>query len=98
MTRFEQLRQLGAYLHQDWDLDYDGVWDAVRAFKADASADDLRAAIAQTEELRDAGLDEEQLRRTVVDELGVEYWPPGDDLTFQAWLDELVRVLADPAG
>lgn len=96
MTRFEQLRQLGAYLHQDWDLDYGGVWDAVRAFKRDASDDDLRAAIAQAEELRAAGLDEEEFRRAVVDRLGVEYWPPGDGLTFQAWLDELVRVLADP--
>lgn len=98
MTRFEQLRQLGAYLHQDWDVVYGGAWDAVRAFKRDASDHDLRAATAQAEELRAAGLDEEQLRRVVVDELGVEYWPPGDGLTFQAWLDELVRVLADSAG
>jgi hypothetical protein len=93
MTDRDQLGQLSGYLHQDWDLDHATVWDAVRAFLRDATAADAQAATRQAADLRDAGLAEEELARIVNAELGIVYWPPGDDLTFRGWLDELVRVL-----
>jgi hypothetical protein len=88
-----RLAQLSGYLHQDWDLDHDTIWDAVLAFISDATADEVRAAAQQAADLRDAGLAEEELAGIVNAELGIDYWPPGDDLTFRGWLDELVGVL-----
>ena len=38
------------------------------------------------EELIAEGKDEEELKRLLVDELGGEYWPPGDGSTFSEWL------------
>ena len=92
----DPLGQLGAYLHQDWPLDHEDVWDAVQEFARQSSASDLAAALTRAERLRAEDLGEEGLRRVLVDDIGLGYWPPGDGLTFRTWLDQLIEVLADP--
>lgn len=92
-TKFLALKHLlQAYLNQDWPDDYATVWDAVDEFKRSdpARVELLRREVA---ELIAEGRDEEGLKLLLVDELGGEYWPPGDGSTFSDWLLALKAAL-----
>ncbi len=79
---------VGAWLHQDWVLDYETVWDALEAFRVEepSCVDQLRDDVGR---LVSAGLSDAELEELVGDRLGCEYWPPGDGLTFSSWLAEV---------
>lgn len=94
---WEQLTRLGGYLHQDWPLDYDDAGEAIRAFKGDLTAAELEEAVAEVTRITEQHRSEDDLRRVLVDELRIDYWPPGDGLTFRSWFDDLERILRDPA-
>ncbi len=87
-----QLRQLGGYLHQDWPLDHADAESAVRAFVADRSPDEVAEALAEVEHLRTTQGDDEL---TNVLTSVIDYWPPGDGLTFRQWIDQLVNLLRE---
>jgi hypothetical protein len=57
-----EISQLAAYLHQDWADEYDDVWEAVRDFCSDQSADEVRRSAEQVHMLLKSELDEKQLR------------------------------------
>lgn len=88
--------QLGGYLHQDWDLDYPTVWDAVRAFHREAPLGLVEEARKQVLDLLSSVDSEEELRRILVDDLGWNYWPPADKLTFRSLLERVANEFADP--
>jgi hypothetical protein len=84
---------LQGYLHQDWPLDFESVWEGVDAFMSSepGMVDALRREVEQLYEER---LSDEHLRRLLIDELGSGYWPPGNGMSFSAWLTALRKHLS----
>lgn len=99
MTEFPGLEYLmGAYLHQDWGLDHDTVWDVVdhlvsaeQPSVVDELRDDVRRLVAEHRS-------EEELKTLLLDELDSYYWVYGDNSTFTEWLAELDQRLNGPAA
>lgn len=92
MTTQPFLSQLfGAYLHQDWDLEFSSCWDAVRAFRESLSEQDLEHAVHEVEML--LRMEDTPLRAEVFGELGLGYWPDGDGLELREWLILLAAEL-----
>lgn len=89
----ELFQILGAWLHQDWDLDHSTAEDALQASVSDVSMERLRAALSELEGHRPAPADEEATRRFV--NALCEYHPPGDGLTYVAWLDHVELLLRE---
>jgi CdiI immunity protein len=92
----EELAQLfRAYLNQDWASEYDNVWDAVRDFSSGHSAVAVGRAAEQVQRILEDTRDEARLE-SAVNQLGMEYYPPGEGWTYTAWLTELEKVLRSP--
>jgi hypothetical protein len=87
-----EISQLAAYLHQDWADEYDDVWEAVRDFCSDQSADEVRRSADQVHMLLESELDEKQLMDATV-KLGIYYYPPGVGLSYREWLRDLEALL-----
>jgi hypothetical protein len=94
---WDELSQLfGAYLHQDWQDEYDDVWDAVRDFRSGTSALRVAAAADQVRRILDVNREEARLD-AIIGRLGIEYDPPKDGWTYLGWLTELEKVLRSGA-
>ena len=85
---FVSLRLLfGGYLNLDWIDDYEDPWEAVTDFaNSEPSASDLPDEVG---EVLSSQLEEGELRRLVVDELGCGYLPESDGWRYTEWLTEL---------
>lgn len=92
-TALADLVQL--YLHQDWVLEYADVWAAVDAFIAGEDPRLTAELLAEVSALLATEPDEETVQRLLVEDLGSEYWPPGDGMTFLEWLQRLEGRLRD---
>ena len=84
---------LGAYLHQDFDLDHGSPDDAVRAFAA-AAPDMAASALDEVAELLADAIPEARLS-ALLHELGSYYRVEADGYTARTWLAHARDVLAD---
>ncbi|WP_155992866.1 contact-dependent growth inhibition system immunity protein [Nocardioides sp. URHA0020] len=87
---------MGAYFHQDWDVDGD-EWDVLDLFRKDEPG--LAAALPDEIERTLADHpDEAGLRSLIVDELGGSYAADGDGGTYREWLTQIAdRIRTTPA-
>ena len=92
-------RLFRTYLHQDYDLRYSSVVQALRAFRAESDAAEVRRAIAEIDALLAAHPVDAQLHAQLR-ERGFIFYPPRDGETTQSWLrrarEQLLRDLEDP--
>lgn len=79
---------LGAYLHQDFSLEYSSAWAAVDAAIREVSPNVRKAARQELVGILHRETDEDGLDRAM-SELRVAYYPPGDGYTHRAWLEEV---------
>ena len=90
----ELFQLLGAYLHQDWLIDYATAEEALQTAIAEASEARITAASEELRRQRPQPEDE-PASRLFVNAL-CDYHPPGDGLTYSAWLDHVQRLLDQP--
>jgi len=90
----ELFRILGAYLHQDWTIDYETAEEALGVAIAEAPDARIMAAAAELRRSRPSPEDEEASRQ-FANRLCF-YHPPGDGLTYSAWLDRVQHLLDEP--
>ena len=83
-----------AYLHQDYDLSYPSVEAAIRAFRDEASGNELRRAIAEIDALLDVNADDDALYRALRAR-GFIFYPPREGETARAWLVRARAILVD---
>ena len=86
---------LGAWLHQDFDLDYPSAEEALQASIADASVERLRTVLldsAPTDHLDRT----KSATRAFVNDL-CDYHPPAEGLTYVAWLDHVESAVREAA-
>jgi hypothetical protein len=83
-----------AYLHQDYDLSYRSVEAAIRAYRDEASASDVRRTVAEIDALlREAGSDDKLYRELRA--RGFIFYPPREGETARAWLERARQILVD---
>jgi hypothetical protein len=87
---------LGAYLHQDWDLEYG---DAEAALVAAITGQGREQVAAAADELRThrPPRDDESASCRFTNGL-CSYHPPGDGLSYSAWLDHVQHMLDRSVG
>jgi hypothetical protein len=89
------------YFNQDWVDMYEfesGKKDAlevVRFYKTEDSADGIKKTVAELEEFLKLGLNDEELD-SALDELGSDYYAPGDNWINREWLEKTLEILKDP--
>ncbi len=90
---------LADWLHEGWpDEGHATPLDAVRAFAEGTSRLAMRGVIAEIHQLLARKLPETALRRIVCEELGCDYDPTADGLTFPEWLLSVAEVLREKSG
>ncbi len=86
---------LACYFHQDWDLDSATWQGAVLQFVQEFSSEDVCAARKQLDRLLDCDLNETELSKTLLHELGCYYDPTPDGMSFTDWLRLIREQLSD---
>lgn len=80
------------YLHQDYDLRYASVEEAIRAFRDESSPHERRRVVAEIETLLAAHPDDGALY-AALRERGFVFYPPRDGETTAAWLQRAKALL-----
>ena len=83
---------MGAYFHQDWDLDGGSVSDTVEAF-AVGSPDRVVPAMSDIDELLALELPEGGLR-DVLEGMGCDYYAGDSDQDYRTWLMDIRETLS----
>lgn len=81
-----------AYLHQDYDLHYASVEDAIRAYRDDSSPQERRRVIAEIDSLLAAHPGDAALY-AALRERGFVFYPPREGETTAAWLERAKALL-----
>ncbi len=81
---------VGAYFHQDWDIDGATSRAVLHHFASDNELAIVRAARDGAAELRAESLMEYELQARL-EAFGIGYYPVGSN--YEEWLDEVVAVL-----
>lgn len=84
----------GAYLGQDWSLEFSDPWSAVEAYVATEPPECRKPARHELTDLLAFPFDENELGRAV-DRLGLNYRPELEHTTYRAWLEKVEQYLAD---
>lgn len=95
MTESESdLRLLaGAYFHQDFRLDAPDVDSVVRQFARDEGAESAEHAAAEIVDALAPSPSEEQLAQLWSVDLGAEFNPNSNGLTYRAWFERMLEIL-----
>jgi phenylalanyl-tRNA synthetase beta subunit len=80
------------YFHQDWELDDPTAEAVVRRYLRDADPREIELLIAEIDEFLKLEMTDEE-RQVVLEDLGCEYYPPSDGLTFSKWLHQIRNIL-----
>lgn len=81
-----------AYLHQDFDLEFGNVDEAISAFALHASDSKKKRALVELDMLLSSGLNEGQLRE-IIDGLGCCYFYAGEWRDGVSWLNHVFLLL-----
>ena len=82
------------YLHQDYDLSYRSVEDAIRAYRAQAPKNEVASTVAEIDALFASKLSDDGLYRELRSR-GFIFYPPRDGETAHAWLSRARALLVD---
>ena len=81
-----------AYLHQDYDLRYENIEEAIRAYRDESSPQERRRVVAEIDSLLAAHPDDAALY-VALRERGFVFYPPRDGETNAAWLERAKALL-----
>lgn len=95
-TSFRYLEQfLGAYIHQDWDIEYPNYVSMLIEFIASTSSDVIKGVICDFETLLSKNLSEDELADIAFNELGCYLNPVPLGVTYSQWFIDLKRILGE---
>lgn len=100
--KYPNLKELLHFMHQDWKLMFE--WEGrspnyqavVRKLKVDDSPEVRQKNVNELRELVSSNLSETMLEEIVDEDFGSAFYPPGIGLTYQEWLEEILRLLEEP--
>lgn len=99
---YPNLSELLNFLHQDWKIMFE--WEgnkpdyetAIRKLKVANLPAVRQNIISELAKLISCNFDEEKLEEIVNDDFGSAFYPPGVGLTYQNWLNEILRIFEEP--
>ena len=80
---------LGCYFHQDWPDESGDDASALQAILQSEPKERVDAGIAELDGLLTAALTEQELRTTLIDQVGCYFEPSSEGLTYKQWLDRV---------
>jgi CdiI immunity protein len=84
---------LGAYFHQDWELDARDPEGVVSQYLASSRPEEAALLAQDVVEFAASHTDDERLDRALLDELGCYYNPNADGMTPREWLGTVSKAL-----
>jgi len=94
MLNFSELEHLlGAYFHQDWDLDHSTADDVIKFYKQDATDESISALKQQLLYLIDSDNNDDELQALLFEKMGCSYYYPSEWKSSKEWLQNIVAVL-----
>lgn len=95
---FPELRYLvGTYLHQDWDLDGQTVFEVLDHFVEEESRDTVKGVVEDLAAVHRAAFTEHQLE-SLLDAYGLGYVPQGDGLDHRRLVEVALHRLQSALG
>jgi len=89
-TDYPDLEQfLGCHFHQDWDLDFDNWVAGVSQFLSNWPPQFVLAVRKELNRLLARGLEDQELGRLLLCELGCYYDPTPDGISYTEWLCQI---------
>ncbi len=99
--KYPKLSNLVIYFHQDWKECY--LWDEepdyppiVRFYKLNNPKSSLEMVIKELKELLSKEYDESKLKAIIYGEFSMNLHLPHWNLTYQKWLEDVLRILEEP--
>jgi hypothetical protein len=86
---------LGAWLHQDWGLEFHDWHSAIRAAAHAQPSSQVQGAVSELDALLATDASEPDLMK-VVERFGCDFDPNGVGLSYRAWLTKVREDLAAP--
>lgn len=101
-THFNLYQFFGGYLNQSWRHIYN--WEGrepayapvVRKYKAESENVDRTISELKKITLLGKGFNEEDWMDILTWGLSLGYYPPGDDLSYEKWLEDVLKILEEP--
>jgi CdiI immunity protein len=93
----------GGYLNQSFHHIY--VWEdkkpqyepLIRKYKTEDTQEGIDKTIAQLKDIMIIGKgSDEEGWGNILDDLSLGYYPPGDNLTYEEWLEDVLKILEEP--
>lgn len=100
--KYPNIKNLLGLLHQDWKLMFE--WEgnqpdykaAIRKLNAESEQEVRRKYVAELQDLVNLNYDEDLLREIVNRSFRSAFYPPGIGLSYQQWLEEILKLLREP--
>jgi hypothetical protein len=102
-SHFDLYQLFGGYLNQSWIDIY--IWEGnkptyqplIRKYKTEDTQEGIDKTIAQLKDIIiiGKGSDEENWGN-ILDGLSLGYYPPGDNLKYEEWLEDVLKILEEP--
>lgn len=84
---------LGCYFHQDWPDEFDDDNAALDAMIKSESKEKIAEGVTEIDLLLGAGLNEDELRTTLIDRVGCYFEPASEGLNYTQWLRRVRNTL-----
>lgn len=88
---------IGAYFHQDWDLEHSTADDVINFYKHDVDCKTLSFLRVDIESLCGLGLDDTELQDILFNEMGCSYNYPHEWESSKAWLAHILTIISTQA-
>ena len=94
MLQFSELEQLlGAYFHQDWDLDHSNADSVISFYKQDVGSAAIPALKQQILYLLSSDITDDALQTLLFDQMGCCYYYLSEWGSSKEWLQHIVNIL-----
>ncbi|WP_127960489.1 contact-dependent growth inhibition system immunity protein [Serratia microhaemolytica] len=94
MLHFSELEQLlGAYFHQDWDLDHPDADGVIKFYKQDVDSKTIFSLKQQVLHLIDSDNTDDDLQSLLFEKMGCCYYYPSEWGSSKEWLKHIIDVL-----
>jgi CdiI immunity protein len=103
-SHFDLYQLFGGYLNQSWIDIY--IWEGkkpsyqplIRKYKTEDTQEGIDKTIAQLKDIMKIGkgMSEDDFSDSLYLGLSLGYYPPGDDLTHEQWLEDVLKILEEP--
>lgn len=103
-THFDLYQFFGGYINQSrvdiyiWEGNKPNYQPVIRKYKTEDTQEGITKTVVQLKDIIQIGktMNDEDFSDFLYMELSVGYYPPGDNLTCEQWLEDVLKILEEP--